>query len=75
MPIMLNRYGGGFVAIAPSLQKEVKYMSQATTQRMIMIPAWRYYKMLETYDEAVKEIEELKRQIQKLSIKEVDARE
>lgn len=25
-------------------------------QKMIMIPEWRYYKMLETYDNAIKEI-------------------
>ena len=30
------------------------------TQKMIMIPEWRYYKMLETYDNAMKELERLK---------------
>lgn len=34
------------------------------TQKMIMIPEWRYYKMLETYDNAMKELEKLKKALE-----------
>lgn len=30
-------------------------------QKMILVPEWQYYKMLESYDKAVKELEELKK--------------
>ena len=30
-------------------------------QKMIMIPEWRYCRMLESYDKAMKELEELKK--------------
>ena len=34
------------------------------TQKMIMIPEWRYYKMLETYDNAMKELEKMKKALE-----------
>lgn len=36
-------------------------------QRMIMIPEEQYIKMLESYDEAVKELEEIKKALEKLT--------
>lgn len=36
-------------------------------QRMIMIPEEQYIKMLESYDEAVKELEEIKKALEKLA--------
>lgn len=33
-------------------------------QKMIMIPEWRYYKMLETHDKAMKELEKLKKALE-----------
>ncbi len=37
------------------------------TQKMIMIPEWRYYKMLETYDNAMKELEKLKKTLEEVA--------
>lgn len=37
------------------------------TQKMIMIPKWRYYKMLETYDNTMKELEKLKKAFEELT--------
>ena len=31
---------------------------------MIMIPEWRHYKMIESYDKAIKEIERLKKALE-----------
>ena len=31
---------------------------------MIMIPEWRYYKMIESYDKAIKELEKLKKALE-----------
>ena len=36
-------------------------------QRMICIPAERYYKMLEAYDQAVEELEQLKKALKELA--------
>ena len=33
-------------------------------QKMIMIPEWRYCKMLESYDKAIKELEKLKKALE-----------
>ena len=33
-------------------------------EKMIMIPEWRYYKMIESYDKAIKEIERLKKALE-----------
>lgn len=33
----------------------------------IMIPEWRYYKMLETYDNTMKELEKLKKAFEELT--------
>lgn len=33
-------------------------------QKMIMIPEWRYYKMLESYGKAIKELEKLKKALE-----------
>lgn len=30
-------------------------------QKMIMIPEWRYYRMMESYDKAIEELEKLKK--------------
>lgn len=30
-------------------------------QKMILVPEWQYYKMLESYDKTMKELEELKK--------------
>lgn len=35
-------------------------------EQMIMIPAWRYEKMMESYDKALEELQELKRQLEAL---------
>lgn len=37
------------------------------TQKMIMVPEWRYYKMLETYDNTMKELEKLKKALEELA--------
>lgn len=34
------------------------------TQKMIMIPEWRYYKMIESYDNALKELEKTKKALE-----------
>ena len=31
---------------------------------MIMIPEWRYYKMIESYDKAIQELEKLKKALE-----------
>lgn len=36
-------------------------------QKMICIPAERYYKMLETYDQAIEELEQLKKALKELA--------
>lgn len=36
-------------------------------QKMILIPEWRYNKMLETYDQAIKELERLKKALEELA--------
>ena len=36
-------------------------------QKMICIPAERYYKMLEAYDQAMKELEQLKNALKELA--------
>ncbi len=36
-------------------------------QKMICIPAERYYKMLETYDQAMEELEQLKKALKELA--------
>ena len=36
-------------------------------QKMILIPEWRYNKMLETYDQVIKELERLKKALEELS--------
>ena len=33
-------------------------------QKMIMIPEWRYNKMVESYDKAIKELEKLKKALE-----------
>ncbi len=33
-------------------------------EKMIMIPEWQYCKMIETYDNAVKELEKLKKALE-----------
>lgn len=33
-------------------------------EKMIMIPEWQYYKMVESYDKAIKEIERLKKALE-----------
>ena len=35
-------------------------------QKMIMIPEWRYNKMVESYDKALEELESLREQLQLL---------
>lgn len=37
-------------------------------QKMICIPEWRYELMLKMFDEAMKELEELKKALQKLAL-------
>lgn len=34
-----------------------------TMEQMIMIPAWRYEKMMEAYDKAVEELQQLREQL------------
>lgn len=33
-------------------------------QKMILIPEWQYYKMLESYEKAMRELEELKKALE-----------
>lgn len=35
-------------------------------EKMIMIPEWRYEKMLESYDKALEELQQIKEQLQVL---------
>lgn len=35
-------------------------------QTMVMIPAWRYDKMVESYDKALEELRELKEQLKEI---------
>lgn len=37
-------------------------------EKMICIPVWRYELMLKTFDEALKELEELKKPLRKLAL-------
>ena len=39
------------------------------TQSMVMIPSWRYNKMVESYDKAISELESLKAKISELEKK------
>lgn len=36
------------------------------TQKMIMIPAWQYEKMVESYDKALEELRELKERLREM---------
>lgn len=46
-----------------------KEKMRMNTQSMVMIPSWRYNKMVESYDKAISELESLKAKISELEKK------
>lgn len=43
-------------------------MRRVKPEKMVVIPEERYYKMVESYDEAVEEVRKLKEKVKELSV-------